>query len=126
MGSHNVEMVRAAYEAFGRGDIPAAMGAFAQDIEWNAPPVLPHGGRARGPEEVGRFFENLGATWEDFRLELDDIEGCGDRVFAVGRGHGILKGQRTGYGFVHCWTVRDGVLARFDEYVDPEPELYSG
>jgi len=24
---------------------------------------------------------------------------------------------------VHAWTVRDGVLVRFDEYVDPSPGL---
>jgi hypothetical protein len=26
---------------------------------------------------------------------------------------------------VHSWTVHDGALARFDEYVDPAPELLS-
>jgi ketosteroid isomerase-like protein len=24
---------------------------------------------------------------------------------------------------VHAWTVRDGALTSFDEYVDPQPEL---
>ena len=38
---------------------------------------------------------------------------------------GKLDGVETGYGFVHSWTVRDGALARFDEYVNPAPELLS-
>jgi hypothetical protein len=29
-------------------------------------------------------------------------------------------------GFVHSWTVRDGLCVDFDEYVDPAPELLGG
>jgi ketosteroid isomerase-like protein len=36
---------------------------------------------------------------------------------------GRFNGSQTGYRFVHCWTVRDGVYTDFDEYVDPDPEL---
>jgi ketosteroid isomerase-like protein len=36
---------------------------------------------------------------------------------------GRFNGRQTGYRFVHCWTVRDGVYTDFDEYVDPDPEL---
>jgi ketosteroid isomerase-like protein len=125
MANDNVELLRGTYEAFARGDIPGVMSAFAPDIEWNAPAVLPHGGQARGPEEVGQFFQGLGATWEDFGLELDDFVASGDRVCVIGRAHGRLKGQETGYGFAHCWTVRDGTCTRFDEYVDPEPAVYA-
>jgi uncharacterized protein len=50
--SDNEQTVRSAYEAFGRGDIPAVMENFADDIEWHSPEVLPHGRDARGPEEV--------------------------------------------------------------------------
>jgi uncharacterized protein len=121
MADDNVELVRDAYGAFARGDIPAVMSAFAQDIEWNVPAVLPHGARGQGHEEVGRFFENLGATWEGFTLELDDLVGSGDRVFAVGRAQGSLEGKQAGYRFVHVWTVGDGTGARFDEYVDQSP-----
>jgi ketosteroid isomerase-like protein len=126
MADDNVGLVRRAYEAFGRGDIPAVMEAFTHDIEWNVPAVLPHGTRARGPEEVGQVFQGIATTWEGFGVELDDLVGAGDRVFAIGRAHGRLEGRETGYGFVHCWTVRDGALARLDEYVDPDPEVYGG
>jgi hypothetical protein len=40
-----------------------------------------------------------------------------------GRATGRFNGTPTGYGFVHCWTVRDGVCTNFDEFVDPAPEL---
>jgi uncharacterized protein len=125
MARDNVELLRNTYEAFGRGDIPAVMAGFAEDIEWSVPEVLPHGGRSRGLEGVAGFFEGLASTWEDFGLELDALFGSGDRVCAVGRAGGSLDGVRTGYGFVHVWTVSDGACRRFDEFVDPDPELFA-
>src|SRR5688500_18956198 len=119
MPTDNGELLRNAYEAFGRGDIAAVMGAFAEDIEWNVPEVLPHGGRSRGLQEVAGFFERLGSTWKDFGVELDALFGSDDRVCAVGRAEGELDGVRTGYGFVHVWTVVDGACRRFHEFVDP-------
>ena len=123
MASDNVELVQRAYAAFGRGDIPGVMENFAPDITWNVPTVVPHGGRADGQEEVGRFFERLAGMWEDFGLEFGDFVASGDHVCVIGRARGRFNGRQTGYGFVHCWTVRDGVCTDFDEYVDPDPEL---
>jgi ketosteroid isomerase-like protein len=123
MARDNVELLRSTYEAFGRGDIPAVMGTFAEDISWHAPAVLPQGGDAKGHEEVGEFFGRLAGSWDGFELELDDFVASGDRVCVIGRAQGRLDGTQTGYGFVHCWTVRDGVCTDFDEYVDPAPEM---
>jgi ketosteroid isomerase-like protein len=123
MATENVDLLRSTYEAFGRGDIPAVMEAFADDITWHVPAVLPHGGDARGKEEVGGFFQRLASTWEDFGLEFGDFVASGDRVCVIGRASGRLDGTQTGFGFVHCWTVRDGKCTDFDEYVDPAPEL---
>lgn len=35
MGDQSVDVVRGVYEAFGRGDVPAVLGAMADDIEWH-------------------------------------------------------------------------------------------
>lgn len=126
MATDNVELVGELYESFGRGDIPAVLSAFADDIEWNAPDVLPHGGTTRGKDGVAAFFGRLASTWEDFDLTIDAVFGSGERVCAVGRGGGKLDGVQTGYGCAHVWTVADGVLTRFDEYVDPSPEMLAG
>jgi uncharacterized protein len=123
MPNENVELLQRTYEAFGRGDVPAVMESFAEDISWRVPAVLPHGGDANGQQEVGRFFERLGGMWDDFGLEFGDFVASGDRVCVLGRAQGRLDGAQTGYGFVHCWTVRDGRCTAFEEYVDPAPEL---
>jgi ketosteroid isomerase-like protein len=126
MSEQNLELARSAYDAFGRGDIAAVLGALSEDVDWNTPAVLPHAKDARGREEVGQFFQGLASTWEDFAVEAQDFVASGDRVCVIGRATGKLGGTETGYGFVHAWTVRDGELARLDEYVDPDAEMLAG
>jgi uncharacterized protein len=124
MSNKNVELLRGAYEAFGRGDIPAVLAILDEDIAWSAAPnVLPHGLKVQGRDEVGRFFQGLGSTWSDFSVQVHDYVASDDRVCVTGRADGQLNGTRTGYGFVHSWTVRDGACVRFDEYVDPDAEM---
>lgn len=123
MENGNTALARNAYEAFSRGDAAAVIAAMTDDIELNVPQVLPHGGKSHGHEEAGRVFERIASTWQDFGIDVEALVESGDRVLAIGRAHGTLDGAETGYGFVHSWIVRDGALARFDEYVDPAPEL---
>ena len=122
----NVELVSSAYEAFRRGDIRAVMEVLAEDITWQVPAILPHGAvPVRGREEVGRFLARLAETWQDCGLELCEFIGAGDRVCVTGRASGRLRGAETGYRFVHCWTVRDGMCTTLEEYVDPDPEVFA-
>ena len=123
MPTDNAQLLHDTYDAFGRGDIAAVMDAFADDIAWNAPEVLPHGGAVTGKEAVGGFFQGLAEKWDDFGLEIEDVTAAGDRAYVSGHAGGTYGGRRAGYGFVHAWTIRDGVCLRFDEYVDPSPEL---
>jgi uncharacterized protein len=123
MPHDNVQLLQKTYDAFGRGDIAAVMESFADDITWHAPAVLPHGMDAKGKEEVGGFFQRLVGAWDGLTLDFGHFVASGDRVCVIGRARGRLDGTETGYGFVHCWTVRDGLCTDFDEYVDPAPEL---
>ena len=123
MSDENVAKLRELYEAFGRGDVPAVLGAMAEDIHWNVPEVLPQGMHVHGRDGVGGFFENLVAIWHDFELDLGDFVASGDRVCVIGKASGVANGTKTGYGFVHAWTIQDGVLVAFDEFVDPEPSM---
>jgi ketosteroid isomerase-like protein len=123
MAQDNVELLQKTYEAFGRGDIATVMESFADDISWHAPAVLPQGSDARGKEEVGGFFQRLVGAWDGLTLVLTDFVASGDRVCVIGQARGRLDGTETGYGFVHCWTIWNGLCTDFEEYVDPAPEL---
>lgn len=113
-----VDVARRAYAAFDRGDIPAILELCAEDVTWSVPAPLPQSIRAQGREDVGRFFGRLAELWSD--IELDEEVLAGDdagHAIAVGRIRGRLRGAEAGYGYTHVWTVRDGAVVRFDEYV---------
>jgi hypothetical protein len=116
----NAQTIQTLYEAFGRGDIPTVIAGLDQDIAWNAPDVLPHSIAVADRDGVPAFFQNLASTWDGFSLDVEDICASGDRVCVIGHAGGKLDGNQTSYGFVHAWTLRDGVCMRFDEYVDPD------
>lgn len=123
MSNGNTELLKGAYDAFGRGDIPGVLGVMHEQIEWNVPEAVPQGKRVRGRDEVAGFFQNLVSIWSDFAVDIDEFVASGDRVCVIGRAKGKVGDAKTGYGFVHAWTMRDGVAVKFDEYVDPDPEL---
>ena len=94
MSDQNVQLVQGAYEAFGRGDVPAVLGVLADDIAWSVPPPLPQAVEAHGPGEVGAFFERLGSIWEGLDIQVTDFVASGDRVCVIGRGSGKVGGEQ--------------------------------
>ena len=123
MADESVEKVKSAYEAFDRGDIEEVLEALDPDIEWYVPAVLPQGTRAQGREEVGEFFQTLSERWSDFKVQASEFVSDGDRVCVIGEARGKVDGVGASYGFVHAWTVEGDALMKFEEYVDPSPEL---
>lgn len=85
MSDDNVALVRGMYEAFDQGNVPAIIGALAENVSWASPRVLPHGGMAHGHEEVLGFFQRLSDKWDGFQVEVQDFVSADDRVFVIGR-----------------------------------------
>ena len=121
----NVEVVKSAYEAFGRGDVAEVLALLADDVDWSAPMTLPHGGHFHGKDAVGGFFQGIGATWDPLRVELRQIAALSeDTVIAVVEATGTLRsGGPGGYGAAHQFTLRDGKVTAFQEYVDLDKPL---
>ena len=69
MSAENVENVRAAYEAFGRGDLETVAGHFAEDVEWETPDSVPLGGLVSGRDAVIGNFAQLPSLWSSFSVE---------------------------------------------------------
>jgi ketosteroid isomerase-like protein len=122
--SGNTEVVEGAYGAFARGDIASVIDAVDEQVSWDVPESVPHGGSFRGKEGVGEFFQGLGGKWEGLELEIEDLIDGGDNVIGVGRASGRLKdGDTASYGFAHVFTIGDGRIVRFREYVDLDERL---
>ena len=124
MANDNVELVQRAYEAFGpSGRHPGGDGRVCSRHHLEGPNRRAsrrpgQGARGGGPllrasrEHVGGLRPGLQG------LRRLRRPGMRDRP-----GDGRFNGAQTGYGFVHCWTIQDGVCTDFDDIVDPAPEL---
>ena len=121
----NVATVNGAYEAFGRGDVAAVLDALADDVEWSSPLTLPHGGQFNGKAGVGQFFQGIGDLWSGLQLEIHGVTALsGDEVVGVVTATGELRaGGSAGYGAAHVFTLTDGKVSRFREYVDLDKPL---
>ena len=119
------DLVRGAYEAFGRGDIPAIVALVDDQVEWTSPRTLPQGGTFHGPDNVLKFFEGVGAAWATLSVEPEVVDELGsDRVVAIAHVSGTLRGGRAAeYGAAHVFEIRDNKIVRFREFVDNDQAI---
>jgi uncharacterized protein len=121
MTEQSVELVEGVYGAFARGDVPAVLGAFADDIEWFEAEGMPYGGLHRGGEAVAqKVFGPITEDVEGFAVTPEELIGSGGTVAAVVRytGTGKATGKALDEPAVHVWDIRDGKLARFRQFID--------
>ena len=121
----NTALIEKAYDAFGRGDIGAVIEMLDDDISWSVPATVPHGGQFKGKDGVGSFFQGLGGAWESLGLDVESLSEAGDDlVISVLRASGTRQGgQAAEYGATHVFTVRDGRVVRFREFLDVDAPL---
>lgn len=116
----NVQLVREAYAAFGRGDIQSILDSLSDNVEWKAPPVEPIAGTYRGRDGVAEFFRKVAETFEFTRFEPREFVAQGDRVLVLG--HYAANARSTGRTVDSDWamafTVTNGQVSRFQEYTD--------
>src|SRR5688572_23713297 len=120
----NVRLLKDLYEAFGRGDIPAVLGAMTPEMRWSLAegnPYMPSGGAWVGPNAVlNNLFMKLGAEWDGFTVHPKLFHGAGDSVIVEIRYSGTYKatGKSMDAQACHVWDVKDGKVTRFQQYVD--------
>jgi ketosteroid isomerase-like protein len=113
----NRALVRSAYDAFPRGDIPGAMAALAEDVLWHVPGRGPLSRDYRGHAEVLGFFEHFMALSDGtFQLRVDDVLARGNRVVVLCT-ESARRGRRTWSSpQVHLWIVKNGKAEVFWQY----------
>jgi hypothetical protein len=114
----NADTIEHAYEAFGRGDIPAVLAAMSPDITWYSPDTVATGGTFKGHDEVLAFFATIPETFEVLEVRPERFIEQGDAVVVLGRHVGRGKVADFDIPFAHAWTFRDGQAASFFEYFD--------
>jgi ketosteroid isomerase-like protein len=119
----NVTAIRAIYDAFGAGDIPAAIAGMSPQIEWNEADDFPYADRNPyiGPQAILEgVFGRIAADWDGFGAHVEELLDAGDTVVALGRYSGAYKatGKSQNTQFVHVWRLEDGKAVRFQQYAN--------
>ena len=114
MSEANVELVRAVYSAWERGE--SAEDLIAEDVEYVNPPYAVEPGTRRGRATFGR----VGDAYDDIRVRPHRFVDVGDDVVVLAtvtarsRGAGVPVHREHGY----IWTVRDDPLTLRAPHVD--------
>ena len=113
------DIVREFYAALSAGDAPRALGLMASDIEWNT--MWHYKVDGLGPQKVAEgLLAPLMAEWSSFALTPVEYLADGDTVVSLGQFTGVhgSSGKPVDAAYAHVWTVQDGKISRFRQYID--------
>jgi ketosteroid isomerase-like protein len=117
----------AAYDAYNSGDLDAAMRFFAPDVE--ALPdaaVFPEAGALHGPDDLKRWFEEIGSAWVTVQNEVREVLAVEDGRVLVRvdwGGEGVASGIKTTSSVTGIWTISDGLISRVEWFFDHDMAL---
>lgn len=113
------QIIRSFYDKLRAGDAAAALALMAPDIEWIT--MWHYKVRGRGPEHVAEdLFKPMMAEWSDFTFVPAEFLTDGDTVVSLGDFTGVhgATGRKAEARYAHVWTVKDGKITRFRQYID--------
>jgi hypothetical protein len=112
-----LETVQTAYDAFGRGDLPALLDQLTDDIEWtfDGSSGDAYMRTARGKEDLLRWFGQVMACDGIQAFEPRQMLAGTDHVTVIGweRTQALPAGGIFETHWVHVWQFRGGRIARF-------------
>jgi ketosteroid isomerase-like protein len=114
----NADIVRRAFEAFSRRDLPAVIALCDPEMVFS-----PATGRLAGRDEPYRghdglrtYLADVARVWEELRSEPDEYIEVGDRVLCTGRVYAWGVGRAIDAPAGWVWRVRDGRLVEGTVY----------
>ena len=118
----NTKVVQQAYQFFKSADIQSLLGLMSDDVSWQLPKVenVPFSGKRQGREAVGQFFSTLAEVQDVVSFEPREFVAQNDKVVVLGTYTWRLKANGREYGgeWAHVFTIRDGQITGFHEYMD--------
>ena len=119
MSQENVEVVRAAYEAWNAGDMDAVRALLDPDVILRLPEGWPEPGPYVGREAVLRQWEQLRETWDADVVEpIGDFVDVGDRVAVRQSWRTAGRGPESNFEFTNVFTVRKGRVIGVEQFWD--------
>jgi len=121
MAQGNVELAKRVIDAFNRRDVDAIFECVNRDVEWFPAMSVTFGGGLRGREGIESYVREVGDTWEEYRVVVQDFRDLADeRVLALSRieGRGAGSGGLVDAQMGQVFDFRDGRIARVRTYLD--------
>jgi ketosteroid isomerase-like protein len=121
MSQENVEIVRAAFEAWNAGDMEALFADYHPELVYHPradePDPSPHVGR----DVYERLVRGFVDSFSEVTFEVLELIDAGDHVIASTVLHAVLHGQRSSSAgvsdtYVFVFKLRDGLVVEGWEY----------
>jgi len=126
MSQSNVELAKRVIDAFNRRDVDGIFECVNPDVEWFPAMSVTFGGGLRGREGIESYVREVGDTWEEYRVVVQDLRDIADeRVLALSRieGRGAGSGGLVDAQMGQVFDFRDGRIARVRTYLDHSKAL---
>jgi ketosteroid isomerase-like protein len=135
MSQENVEVVRASWEAWSRGDIDALFDFYDPAIEWDMThSLVPDMGVYHGHEGVREFFREWWAFFAEYDVEPEEFIDADESVIVRARHGGRGRASTVGgveipayYSemprFWQVYRLRGGRAVRVEVYLDEDEAL---
>jgi ketosteroid isomerase-like protein len=114
--SQNVAIVKQFFDAFGRGDIPAAFALFHPEIEFHEQSSLPWARVYKGIAGMQEFLGEL-TKWlgQDIKIDVKYLVDAPDnRVVA----RAVLHCLDRSFDYLEEWQVVEGRIRRIEPFLD--------
>lgn len=112
-----LSVVKAAYDAFGRGDVAAILDLVADKVDWKllGPPAIPYAVQRNNKDDVARFFAEVQQADDTQLFEPREFIEAGEHVTVLGfeRAMARQEGKLVETEWIHVFTVREGKIIRW-------------
>jgi ketosteroid isomerase-like protein len=125
MASSDIEIVRAAFEAFAGGDVEAVLELCDPEIVIRDPERT--GVTSHGVDGLRRFWEEWFENWQEYRVEPTAFEEHGDEILVSAEqiGRGALSGVEVHDELFNVFRLRSGKVVEYRIYGGREAALES-
>ena len=126
MRDERITVVRAFADAITERDVEAALELCHPEIEFFSLLAQLEASPYRGFAGIRRYFKDIDATWEEWRVEVEQLVSGPDGCFVIvmsthmrGKGSGLPFAERV----ANLWEFKDEKLWRATLYRDPADAL---
>lgn len=120
-----ITALRAAYAAFNKGDISAAVDSLDAEIEWAEPAEFPGGGTYHGREGAKQYLAQSRAAWAEVISEPEQFIPAGNRIVVFVHARLLPKnsGEWHETRLADVYTFRDGKAIQMRAFADRQEAL---